>query len=162
MKTITKLTLDNLSNQAMLSERGRKNLNYHDELSDPLQRLLNAMEPGTYIQPHKHEGPDKRELFIILRGKALVITFKENGVIDEHILLSSSSEDYGIEIPARTWHTVIVLKENTVLFEVKDGPYEKISDKNFAPWAPKEGDVDCTEYNNLLLKKLGYLTRNMQ
>lgn len=157
MKTITKLTLDNLSNKAKSSERGRINLNYHDELSDRLQRLLNAMEPGTYVQPHKHENPDKRELFIILRGKALVITFKEDGVIDEHILLNSSSEDYGVEIPARTWHTVIVLQNNTVLFEVKDGPYEQVSDKNFATWAPKEGEADCITYNNLLLKKLGYL-----
>lgn len=157
MKTITKLTLDNLSNKAKSSERGRINLNYHDELSDRLQRLLNAMEPGTYVQPHKHENPDKRELFIILRGKALVITFKEDGVIDEHILLNSSSEDYGVEILARTWHTVIVLQNNTVLFEVKDGPYEQVSDKNFATWAPKEGEADCITYNNLLLKKLGYV-----
>jgi cupin fold WbuC family metalloprotein len=154
MKIIDKAILDSLSTKAADSARGRMNLNYHDNLSDTLQRLLNAMEPGTYVQPHKHDSPDKREFFTILRGKALVVTFFSDGKIKEHFLLDPSTENMGVEIPAKEWHTIIVLSKGTVLFEVKDGPYQAIDDKNFAEWAPKEGDPDCDNYLQSILGEL--------
>ena len=43
----------------MNSPRLRLNHNFHDDLADPINRMLNALEPGTYLQPHKHENPDK-------------------------------------------------------------------------------------------------------
>lgn len=154
MKTISAALLDEISHKATQSPRKRQNFNFHDSLGDPLQRLLNAMEPGTYVQPHKHEKPDKREFFIILKGKAVVIIFDNLGGIKNHTILSPETQEFGIEIPARTWHTIIILEEQTVLFEVKDGPYEQISDKNFATWAPKENAPECQSYNKMLLKKL--------
>jgi cupin fold WbuC family metalloprotein len=153
MKIITSQILNELTAKAQKSARQRMNLNYHDELSDTLQRLLNAMEPGTYVQPHKHENPDKRELFLILRGKAIAITFDDHGKIKDHITLDVNNNQ-GVEIPEHTWHTIIVLEKGTVLFEVKDGPYEAISDKNFASWAPKEGEPGCKAYMNKLLDEI--------
>ena len=153
MIKISQKELEELSNIAKQSERKRKNRNYHPELSDTLQRLLNAMEPGTYVQPHKHEDPDKREIFIILRGSALVVEFNDTGEIIEHTLLSTEIGNYAVEVPARVWHTVISLESNTVLFEFKDGPYNPIDDKNFATWAPKEGDTDCDRYNSMIIQK---------
>jgi len=157
MKLITEDLLKNLNTEAELSLRKRKNYNFHDKLEDPLQRLLNAMEPCTYVQPHKHESPDKREFFIILKGKAVVVLFNENGDITNHVVLNPQTQNFGVEIPERTWHTIIILQTNTVLFEVKDGPYEVVSDKNFANWAPKENDPACEEYNNSILKRLKLL-----
>lgn len=156
MKSITKDILAKVTEEAIASERKRKNYNYHDELADPLQRLLNAMEPETYVQPHKHDTPDKREFFTILRGKALVVIFNNEGEPIDHFVLDVSKENFGVEIPAKAWHTVIVLEKGTILFEVKDGPYEALDDKNFAEWAPREGDPKCTNYNKSLLEKLGY------
>ena len=156
MKRIDRKTLDRLTAEAEASARKRKNLNYHDKLSDTLQRLLNAMEPGTYVQPHKHENPDKREFFVILRGKAAAIIFDNDGAIKEHMILDNENENYGIEIPERTWHTIVILEKGTVLFEIKDGPYEPIDDKNFANWAPKENDPDCDVYLKRLIKKIGF------
>jgi cupin fold WbuC family metalloprotein len=155
MKIISKEILNNLTLEAQKSPRQRKNLNYHSDLSDTLQRLLNAMEPGTYVQPHKHDTPDKREFFIILRGKALAITFHDTGEIWQSILLDPKTENYGVEIPEKVWHTIIVLSEGTVFFEVKDGPYEPISDKNFADWAPKEGSPECRVYLEKVMKQVG-------
>lgn len=154
MITITQKEVQNLSSLAKTSPRLRKNKNYHPELSDTLQRLLNAMEPNTYVQPHKHENPDKREIFVILSGKALIVEFDEVGNIIEHVILDSNSGTYAVEIPARSWHTVLSLEEGTVVFEFKDGPYNATDDKNFATWAPKEGDADCQTYNNNILKQL--------
>lgn len=156
IKKISAETLRKLTVEAIASPRKRKNLNLHEELSDSLQRLLNAIEPGTYLQPHKHENPDKRELFIILKGKALVVIFTPEGEISDHFLLDPLNGKYAVEIPAGVWHTVISMEHGTVFIEVKDGPYTPLDDKNFASWAPPENHPDCESYTNGLLKKLGY------
>jgi hypothetical protein len=59
-----------------------------------------------------------------------------------------------VEIPARVWHSIIVLESNSVLFEVKDGPYEALTDKNFAQWAPPEGDAHCDKFNENVLESI--------
>ena len=66
MKKINADLLKSLSGKARSRDRKRINLNFHDGDYDPLQRMLNAMQPGTYLQPHKHENPDKREVFLAL------------------------------------------------------------------------------------------------
>lgn len=156
MKKIELQRLNELCIEAKNLPRKRKNYNYHDDLSDTLQRLLNAMQPDTYVQPHKHESPDKREVFILLTGKALVVTFNNNGEIEEHFILSRELGNFGVEIPEKEWHTVIVLEEDTVVYEVKDGPYSPVDDKNFAEWAPKEGDPNCQVFNEKILDAIGY------
>ncbi len=155
MKKITQESINKVCDEARDSKRKRKNYNYHDELSDTLQRLLNAMQPGTYIQPHKHEAPDKREAFIILQGRILVLTYNNEGEITEHFILDPKEGNYGVEIPEKTWHSLIVLEEDSIVYEVKDGPYSPVSDKNFASWAPAEGEEGCTEFNDRILQKLG-------
>ena len=30
------------------------NYNFHESLDAPIHRLLNALEPGTYLPPHRH------------------------------------------------------------------------------------------------------------
>ena len=38
--------------------------------------------------------------------------------------------NYGIHIPANQWHTLDVLESGSVLFEVKDGPYTPLDEKD--------------------------------
>ncbi|HLN74909.1 MAG: WbuC family cupin fold metalloprotein [Methylococcaceae bacterium] len=146
MKIISDQTLSELSQKAALLPRRRLNLNFHEELSDPINRMLNAFELGTYIQPHKHENPDKREVFIVLRGSLLLVIFDDSGNPIDFILLDPAKGTHAIEIPAGVWHSVISLAQGTVVYEIKDGPYIQPLDKNFASWAPKEGDMDCENY----------------
>jgi len=143
-----------LIEKAKKAERKRTNYNFHKELSDTLQRMLNLMNKTTYIQPHKHENPDKREAFIILKGKGVVIEFDNDGKIKDYILLDPSIGNHGCEVAEKSWHTIICLEDNTVFYEVKDGPYNAADDKNFAAWAPKEGDIGCLEYNEKITKQL--------
>jgi cupin fold WbuC family metalloprotein len=137
--------------EARKSTRLRKNHNFHSDYSDPTNRMLNALEPGTYLRPHKHESPDKWETFLILSGKALVICFDDAGVIMDGAILDHAHGIYGVEIPAREWHTVVALSSGTVLYEVKPGPYVPLDDKNFASWAPVEGSADTNKYLDALL-----------
>jgi cupin fold WbuC family metalloprotein len=153
MKYINEQLLNNLSNRAKESARKRMIHNFHDSLDERVHRMLNALELGTYVQPHKHETPDKTEAFIILKGKVLVVIFNDNGEIKEFVLLSAKDGNFGIEIPPRVWHSLIAMEEGSVIYEVKDGPYSVTNDKDFAPWAPREGDANCTEYINSVLKR---------
>ncbi len=146
LKIVSKESLTELSQKAANSPRLRLNFNFHEDLADPINRMLNAFEPGTYIQPHKHENPDKREVFIILRGSLVVVIFDESGNPTDFVLLDPQKGNHAIEIPPGIWHSVFSLATGTVAYELKDGPYQQISDKNFASWAPKEGDPGCAAY----------------
>ncbi len=154
MLRIDEKLIQNLVQTAKVSERKRKNFNIHKKAADPMQRLLNAMEPGTYVQPHKHENPDKRELFVVLQGKMLLVEFNDDGSIREHQILDPSKKDYAAEIAAKTYHTVVSLQKGSVALEIKDGPYSISDDKDFASWAPKEGDEKCKAYLSDLLSRL--------
>ena len=142
------------SAKAKASKRRRMNYNFHKSPSDTLQRMLNAIEPDTYIQPHKHENPDKVEAFFVLRGKILVVEFDDEGNISDHIILDPLKGNFGAEIAPRKWHTIISLEKNSVAYEVKDGPYDANIDKNFAAWAPMEGDPEALNYIQDILEKL--------
>jgi cupin fold WbuC family metalloprotein len=113
--------------------------------------MLNAIEPGTYVRPHKHESPDKCEVFIILTGRALVVQFDDSGAIIEHTILDSKAGTFGVEFAPCVWHTIVSLAPGTVVYEVKPGPYAPIDDKNFAPWAPSEGSLESAAYLALIL-----------
>jgi cupin fold WbuC family metalloprotein len=146
--------LDKVIGKAIVSPRKRMNYNFHTDLSDTFQRMLNCIEPGSYCRPHKHESPDKREVFIILKGTAAVIEFDNNGNIINKILLNNSTGQFGIEIQPSTWHSILALESGTVVYECKDGPYSPINDKDFARWAPEEGSAEAVKYYNDLLEKI--------
>ncbi|HZK08706.1 MAG TPA: WbuC family cupin fold metalloprotein [Bacteroidales bacterium] len=155
MIKITDEFIDEFTREAQQSPRRRMNYNFHPNHEDPLHRMLNAMEPGTYVQPHKHENPDKFEIFLALRGRFVVFTFDDSGNITDHIILDSRSGNYGVEISKRTYHTLVSLEPGSVAYEVKEGPYTASTSKNFAPWAPTEGDETAPEYLENLLAAVG-------
>jgi len=147
--------IESLTIQARFDARKRKNLNFHASVADPMHRMLHSMEPGTYVQPHKHENPDKREAFIILKGKVAAVQYTDTGEVCDHLILDSSAGNYGVEFAPRTWHNLIALESGSVVYEVKDGPWNPADDKYFASWAPQEGDEGCEAYKQKILKEIG-------
>lgn len=155
MIKINKEIITEYSNKAKIHPRKRINYNYHPELNDSIQRLLNCMEPGTYVRPHRHASPGKREIFIILTGKMAAIEFNNKGDVVEHTILDPLIGNYGVEFGVGSWHTIVSLESGSVVYEIKDGPYIPLIDKDFAPWAPIEGSSECSAYLQGLLKKIG-------
>ena len=51
LKIISQQLLDNVSAAAQSSPRQRKNFNFHQRDDQICHRLLNAIEPDTYIRP---------------------------------------------------------------------------------------------------------------
>ncbi|MBI9061534.1 MAG: WbuC family cupin fold metalloprotein [Marinilabiliaceae bacterium] len=146
MKLINSSLLDQLVIDAECSHRKRKNYNFHQHMEDTMHRMLNAIQPGSYVQPHKHQNPDKREVFLILKGRLLAILFSEDGTISQKIILDPREGNFGIEIPPGRYHTIISLEEGTVAYEIKDGPYTVADDKDFAPWAPDESNKEKSKH----------------
>ncbi|NDV58527.1 WbuC family cupin fold metalloprotein [Bacteroides sp. 519] len=140
MKIISEELLNEVSKQAKENERLRMNYNFHESLDEPIHRLLNALEPGTYLPPHRHKNPDKIETYLILRGSLIGVLYNDEGDIIKKLELNPQKGIYGMEIPAGMWHSIVVLEPNTVIFEIKDGPYAPISAENIAPWAPDPSD----------------------
>ena len=48
---------------------------------------------------------------------------------------------------------MVCLEPDTVILEVKKGPYDANTDKKFASWAPAEGDPDALDFQKLLLAR---------
>ena len=134
--------LDRTTQKAKESVRLRMNHNFHVSEREPLNRLLNAVEPGSYVRPHRHLNPDKVDAIIVLRGRSLSIVFDDDGEVVEHTVLSPSEGVYGMEVSPGLWHTIVVLESGTVIYEVKEGPYAPLSSENFAPWSPDGTDRD--------------------
>lgn len=139
MKQINKNLLTALSAQASNSPRKRAHHNIHPQLVDPVQRLCIAMEPGTYVRPHRHMQPETWEILLILSGAVALLIFDESGKVLERIELAAGGEVTAVEIPSDTWHAVASLRTGTVVFEVKQGPYAPITENNYACWSPVDG-----------------------
>lgn len=157
MIKITKDFILNITKKAKESPRRRMNYNFHKSYDERLQRMLNAAEPGTYVRPHKHEDPDKVEVFIVLSGSVVIVEFNDKGNVSDHFILSREKGGLAVEIPPKVWHTFICLEPGTVLYEAKEGPYSEASDKDFAPWAPREGAPGTDEFNKKVLKAIGLI-----
>ena len=143
MKLITEELLNEVTAQAKANPRLRMNYNLHTSMDAPVHRLINALEPGTYLQPHRHT--DKEETYVVLRGRLLTFFFDDKGNVTERTLLCPDEGVYGLEIPPATWHSVVALEPGTVIFEIKRGPYHPLPAEDNASWAPAPTDKDQVE-----------------
>lgn len=125
---INKEILDQVTSKAKKSPRLRMNFNLHESLDDKVQRLLNAMEPGTVIPIQRHQ--DTAETLMIVRGKLKVELYDDNKNVIESAILSPELGNYGIHIPTGVWHWVDILESGTVMFEVKEGPYHPLAEED--------------------------------
>lgn len=134
--------------EARENPRGREIHRFHADDGDPLQRMINAITPGSYVRPHRHVTPEKSESFVILRGALGLVLFDDAGNAREKdfILVEREKGIYLADILPGVWHTIFALAPDTAVFEVKPGPYLPESDKGFAPFAPAEGAPGARAY----------------
>ena len=109
-----------------------------------VQRLLNFLQPGTYIRPHCHPLPHATESVCLLAGHLEVLIFDADGPIKERHHLTSTNPL--IDLEPGTWHGMLVHEPDTIIFEVKQGPYNPATDKEFAPWSPSEDSAKVAQF----------------
>jgi cupin fold WbuC family metalloprotein len=145
IKLLNQDLINTVAEEAASSERLRKNFNFH-QLADKVQRFINIMQPGTYVRPHRHTRPESIngfEFFLALQGKIGVLLFNEQGEVIYQEQLGPQHNNHGIEIAEGTFHTLVALAPNSVMFELKEGPYLSASDKDFLSSFPSEGTPEA-------------------
>jgi len=146
--------LDATVARALTAPRGRINHNFHPDMASNPHRFLNAWTRGSYAAPHRHLAVPKPESFLVLRGELALFVFDDAGEVTERYLLGRDGV-HGIDLAPGLWHTVAAVTDTAICFEVKAGPYDAATDKEFAPWAPREGDPAAAAYLARLLASLG-------
>ncbi|MCG6897244.1 MAG: WbuC family cupin fold metalloprotein [Thiocapsa sp.] len=145
MKIINTALFDDLCERALASPRRRAHHLIHDSHGESVQRILIAMQPGTYVRPHRHRRPPKWELILVLKGIAAWIGFDEQGRVTGRTEAGADQDCTGLECPQGTWHSLICLRPDTLVFECKPGPFSPVQAEDFARWAPEEGALDAAD-----------------
>ena len=155
-KLIADDLFETVAGLAAASPRRRMNHNFHQAPEDNAHRLLNVLLKGAYVRPHRHTTPPKSETFLVLEGQADAILFDDQGQITARYPLGAETPAghvWGVDIPAGAWHTVVTRSARAVCFEVKPGPWDPSTDKEWAPWAPSEDSPAAAEYYRTLLQE---------
>tara|TARA_B100000767_G_scaffold74068_1_gene70775 strand:- start:2420 stop:2926 length:507 start_codon:yes stop_codon:yes gene_type:complete len=152
MFALTNGLLSQLTGKAGISGRSRQTFNIHASYDEPCQRFLNAINIGSYIQPHRHSLDDRKEMLVACKGKFAIIEFFNNGDFKCFTLFGTEKyfdkgvSCFGVEVPPDCWHTVIALEPMSVLLEVKEGPFETEACKECASWAPSPESPNVEDY----------------
>lgn len=123
MKIINSTIIDNLHASARISPRFRMNYNLHESLEEEVHKLLNSLQPGTVMPIHRHLHPAKKETFVLLQGALEVRKYNNDKTIAEKYVMSRESGNIICEIMPGDWHSFVVLEPDTLILEIKKGPY---------------------------------------
>ena len=124
---ITQAILDKLTEEAKASPRLRMNLDLRNGAEDQSQRMLNAIEPGSELPIHRHQKTS--ETVVCLRGRLVEEFYDElDRICTDSIEMYPGGPVVALNIPAGQWHSLRVIESGTVILEMKDGPYEPITD----------------------------------
>lgn len=143
---IDRSLMSGLVDAARQAPRRRVHRNFHPGDDYPAHRLLIAMEPESYVPPHRHLSVAKDETLLILSGSLGVVFFDAFGKPERSFVLQAGGERLGVDIPHGVYHTVVALEPGTVFFEAKAGPYVPVSAEERAAWAPLEGEAGVPAY----------------
>lgn len=146
VRAIDREMLEALSTEARARPRLRCNLNFHGADAHPGHRLLNAIEPPSYIPPHRHLDPTKDETLLALRGRIGVLVFDEDGAVIAREVLQPEGPVQGVDIPSGVIHSLVALTPGSVVFEAKAGPFLPRAPGELAAFAPPEGDPAAAGY----------------
>ncbi len=136
------------------SPRGRIMLPLHRSPTEGVQRLVNFLQRGSYIRPHRHPKPENIENVMVLKGEAIFLIFAEDGsIVSQHRLIAGDTAAAMIDIEQGLWHTLVPLADDTVILEIKRGPYDAATDKEFASWSPAEGTPEATEWLEKVVRR---------
>ena len=145
---ITSPLIEEKAIDAMRNSRLREVHAFHENEWDPVQRVLNALQTSSYIRPHRHVSSASSESVLLLTGSLAFVTFTDNGAIDESnsALLGGAEGALGVDCRGGIWHTFFALEPNTVVFEIKAGPFDPRTDKEYPTWTPAENTPEGFQY----------------
>lgn len=121
---------------------------FHAADAENPHRMVNTLQPGSYVRPHRHLSPAKSESFVLLTGSLGHVVFADDGSFTaaDCVVLDRARGVLAVDVRPGLWHAVLALVPDTAVFEIKPGPYAPLGDKDFAPFAPAEGSSGAAAY----------------
>jgi cupin fold WbuC family metalloprotein len=144
MKLITSDLLADLLNQASANPRRRAHHTLHESPADPIQRFFVAARRDSYFRPHRHR--EKEEFALVIQGQLDVLVLDDIGKVLQRVSLGSAANVIAFEMAADTWHAWLPMTDESLFFELKQGPYDPRTAAEFAPWSPAEGTPEVAPF----------------
>ncbi len=135
-----------LLDAAAQSTRRRAFKNLHQDFAEAVQRVVIAIQPDSYVPPHRHVEAHQWELFVVLAGSIDLCQFDDAGQLTARNTLVAGSAMTGLELAPGVWHSIIAASGGAVFLEVKQGPFDPAQPRFFAPFAPTEQDTEAGTY----------------
>ena len=89
VQIIDRSIIAGLIEDSKASERKRSHHLLHSGHDDQVQRLLIALQPGTYVRPHHHS--EQWEMLVLLRGSGYLWSFREDGRLHGRFEMNKAS-----------------------------------------------------------------------
>ena len=137
--------LDTLVEMAAKTGRGRIRLCTHEDGDSKLQEMVIVHGGDAYVRPHKHT--DKDESLQVLRGRADMVFFNDDGSIDQVIPLGAPSGEhpFACRVPVEAYHMLVIRSEVLVFLEATTGPFDR-DNMIFAAWSPEDNTPETAIY----------------
>lgn len=129
---------ESLLADAAASPRRRSFLNLHQSHAEPVQRMIVAMHPDSYVPPHQHLLASQWELFVVLQGQIDFLLFSSAGQLLQKHRLAAGQSHTGLELAPGQLHSVVAVDGPAVFLEVKQGPFDPAQPRAMAAFAPAE------------------------
>ena len=98
------------------------------------------------MRPHRHRRNGSGtgfECILVLQGTIGLVLFNSEGDIQQLLHLSTKGPTQDIEVTEDQFHTLVALEADSVIFELKQGPYQPAQDKDFLNGFPQEGTTEA-------------------
>jgi cupin fold WbuC family metalloprotein len=157
ISAIGRSELDMLKAAVKASSKGRARINAHPDGDDTLHEMIIAIDPSSYIRPHKHPG--KSEAFHIVEGEVDIVVFKDDGEIDRVVQLGApgSERSFYYRMSKPFFHTLIIRSDVLVVHEITNGPFRPEATV-FADFAPDDSETGkAAIYQADLVRRLAAL-----
>lgn len=135
---------------ASINESGKFRYCLHESEQSGIQEMIFVIPQTGYARPHKHEKFAESQ--VILEGDGYCILFNDKGDIIDYFYISPS-ENFLYRIQAGIWHMLLPVSEQLVVYEVREGKFEK-NTNIFPNWAPEQGNAEIENYKNRILKTI--------
>ena len=150
--TIGPADIEALRKAVKQTPKRRARINAHPGHDDALHEMIIAIEPDSYIRPHRHPG--KSEAFHIIEGEVDIVIFRDDGEIDEIVSLGEKggSRPFYYRMSEPRFHTLIIRSDLLIVHEITNGPFSPAG-TTYAAFAPAEGDPAAAGFQTDLIKR---------
>lgn len=149
--------LDTLKAAVKASPKRRARINAHPDGEDALHEMIIAIDPTSYIRPHKHPG--KSEAFHIIEGDVDIVVFDDEGEIDRVVALGApgSGRSFYYRMSKPFFHTLIIRSDMLIVHEITNGPFRP-QGTVFADFAPEDTEREkAAAYQAELVQRVAAL-----